>query len=179
MRTQRISPGKFTGMISVRSPLNYEESSRYVMVVVAEDSAKEPSTVLSSTATLTIDVRDVQDQAPVFLNAPYRTIMRENSPAGQPLVKILARDGDTGQPRELQLEIVDDDLGYFRIGSFKMNDDIATATIVTSDTPIDRENEAILRHGGVYTFGLKVVFDFIFFKTSRPHDLIFFCLTGH
>jgi hypothetical protein len=127
------------------------------MVILAEDSAKEPSASLSSTATLTIDVIDIQDQLPVFLNAPYRTIMRENSPAGQPLVKVLARDGDTGQPRELQLEIVDDELGYFRIVSFKINDDIATATIVTTDIPIDRENEAILRHGGVYTFGLKVI----------------------
>ncbi len=126
------------------------------MIIQAEDSAKEAGASLTSTATVTIELLDVQDQPPVFLNTPYRTVMTENSRAGQSLVKILVRDGDTGQPRNLQLDLVNDPLGYFRIGSFSMSDGVAAATIVTTEIPIDRENEGILRNGGIYTFALKV-----------------------
>lgn len=122
--------------------------------------AKEAGTALTSTATVTVEVVDVQDQPPIFLNAPYRPVIQENSLGGLTLMKVLVRDGDTGQPRALQLDIIDDPLGYFRIGSFKMNDDIATASIVASDNPIDREDESILRRGGTYSFGLKVIFLF-------------------
>lgn len=156
MRTQRIGAGKFAGIITVRGGLNYEESSRYVLVLQAEDSAKAPETSLTSSVTVVVDVLDVQDQPPVFLNAPYRTVIQENSPAGQQLMKVLVRDGDTGQPRAIQLDIIDDPFGYFRVDSFKMSDDVATANIVTTDVFIDRENGVILRRGGVYSFALKV-----------------------
>ena len=54
------------------------------------------------------------------------------------------------------MDLVDDPLGYFRIGSFRMDDDgVATASVVTSDVAIDREADEILSRGGVYTFGLK------------------------
>ena len=102
------------------------------MVVQAEDSARDPQgPVLTTTSTVFIEILDIQDQPPVFLNTPYRTVMMENSRAGQSLVKILVRDGDTGQPRNLQLDIINDSLGYFRIGSFSMSDGVAAATIVS------------------------------------------------
>lgn len=129
------------------------------MVLQAEDSAKEPGAALTSTTTIIVDVRDIQDQPPVFLNAPYRPVIQENSLPGQTLMKVLVRDGDTGQPRDIQLDIIDDQLNYFRVSSFVMNDGIATATIVTSDNPVDREDELVLRRGGSYTFGLKVFQD--------------------
>ncbi|KAI9558883.1 hypothetical protein GHT06_015672 [Daphnia sinensis] len=155
VRSQRIAPGKFAGIVSARSGLNYEESSRFTLVLQAEDLAKEPGSALTSTATITVEVLDVQDQPPVFLNAPYRPVIQENSPVGHPLMKVLVRDGDTGQPRDLQLDIIDDPLGYFRVSSFKMNDNIGSATIVASDNPVDREDQVILRNGGTYSFGLK------------------------
>lgn len=157
IRTQRISSGKYAGVLTVRGQLNYEDASRYVLVIQAEDSAKEPELSLSSTATVTVEVLDVQDQPPIFLNAPYRTVIQENTRAGHSLVKVLVRDGDSGQPRNLQLDIVDDPLGYFRIGSFSMSEGIAAATIVTTEIPIDREHETILRNGGIYTFALRVM----------------------
>ena len=148
--------------MTVRSGLNYEESSRYTIVLQAEDLAKEPGASLTSTTTVLVDVLDVQDQPPIFLNAPYRPVMQENSAAGQQLMKVLVRDGDTGQPRDLQLEIIDDPLGSFRVSSFKMNDDIGTATIVASDNPFDREDDLVVRRGGTYSFGLKVNPQFTF-----------------
>lgn len=156
VRSQRIAPGKYAGVVSVKSDLNYEENSRYTLVLQAEDMPKEAGTALTSTTTVTIEILDVQDQPPIFLNAPYRPVIQENSAEGHLLMKVLVRDGDTGQPRNLQLDIVDDSLGYFRVSSFKSNDDVATANIVASSNPIDRENEAILSRGGTYSFGLKV-----------------------
>ena len=91
MRSQRIAPGKFAGILTARSGLNYEENSRFTLVLQAEDLAKEPGAALTSTATVMVEVLDVQDQPPVFLNAPYRPVIQENSPAGHSLMNMCPR----------------------------------------------------------------------------------------
>lgn len=156
MRAQRISQGKFAGVLTVRSKLDYEERNRFTLVLKAEDSAVDPEPRLSSTATITLEVVDVQDQPPVFLNTPYHAVIEENSLPGIQALSVKVRDGDTGQPRNLLLEIVDDPFNYFRIESFQMESGIGAAKIVTTESPIDRENEVILALGGVYVFKLKV-----------------------
>ena len=156
LKTQQISPGKYAGILTVRQSLNYEEDRRYTMLIQAEDSSEEVGGSLSSTATVIVEIQDTQDQLPVFLNAPYRTIINENSPPGLAVYTVSVRDGDVGQPRKLKLEIVNEPGGYFEIASFEMDDDnVAVATIVTTERPIDREMELIVSRGGVYTFALK------------------------
>ena len=90
------------------------------------------------------------------MNAPYRFVIQENSRSGTALSQIFARDGDTGDARNLQLDIIDDVENYFRIEEFRMEDGIASAMIVTTDNRIDRESERILANGGIYRFALKV-----------------------
>ena len=156
LQTQRISHGKYAGILSVRSGLNYEISHSYTLAIQAEDSAEQPGASLTSTATITVNILDVQDQPPVFINAPYRMVINENSPAGMSVSTIFARDGDTGQPRQLQIDIINDSEVYFQIKTFQMEGDIASALVATTENKIDRESDIILMHGGVYTFGLKV-----------------------
>lgn len=51
--------------------------SSYSLVLQAADSSPNP---LTATANVVIDVIDVQDQAPVFIGAPYSATVEENTP---------------------------------------------------------------------------------------------------
>lgn len=98
---------------------------------------------------------DVQDQPPVFLNSPYSATVSENTEEGTSIMTIRAKDGDTGSPRPLLLTLEGDDLGYFRL---ETEDHSGEAILVTSDTPLDRENKHVLQNGGIYTFFIRVKF---------------------
>ena len=50
------------------------------MVIKATDNPADPEKALSSTANILIQVNDVQDQSPAFLNGPYSTTVPENIP---------------------------------------------------------------------------------------------------
>lgn len=52
-----------TGIISIQQSLDYEESNRYIFIVEAVDHGHPP---LTSTATVQIDVEDVNDNSPVI-----------------------------------------------------------------------------------------------------------------
>ena len=54
-----------------------------------------------STASVLVEVEDVQDQTPLFVNAPFSATVPENTPPGSPIFKVLVRDGDTGLPRKV------------------------------------------------------------------------------
>lgn len=51
--------------------------SSYSLILQASDISPNS---LSATANVVIDVTDVQDQAPVFIGAPYSATVQENSP---------------------------------------------------------------------------------------------------
>lgn len=65
------------GLVVLKKPLNYEDRSSYTLVVEARDAGVEGA--LTATADLLVRVEDVQDQDPVFLNAPYSATVPEGS----------------------------------------------------------------------------------------------------
>ena len=67
------------GLISLKKPLDYESRSSYNLVLRATDGI-EGGVQLSSTANVFIEVLDVQDQKPFFVNAPYSATVQENTP---------------------------------------------------------------------------------------------------
>jgi len=118
---------------------------------------------LSSMANVSIVVKDVQDERPVFTNSPYSIVIDENTPAGVQVLKVTAEDGDAGLKRPIVLSIEDDSLGYFTIE----NEPNGTGYIFTSDDPIDREDKVISDAGGIYTFRLKVTLSARLDRTPR------------
>ena len=74
--------------------MDYETRSSYDMVIVARDRGIVGS--LESRANVLIDVQDVQDQSPLFLNAPYTATVPENVDPGTKIFDIMVKDGDTG-----------------------------------------------------------------------------------
>ena len=64
------------GLVLLKKPLDYEERSSYDMAIRAQDRGLTKS--LSSTANIRIEINDIQDQPPQFLNAPYSRTVPEN-----------------------------------------------------------------------------------------------------
>lgn len=148
--TDRISDGNFTAIITLMKPLDFESRSSYILTLLAQDGSR--TNPLSSVATVTINVVDKQDQAPIFLNAPYSVTLQENLPEDSLVLSIYAQDGDTGIPRPILLTLEDEDKGYFKLEQISSN---ATGFLYSTDIPIDREDVDIFQNGGVYSFNIR------------------------
>ncbi|XP_047515658.1 cadherin-23 [Pieris napi] len=147
--TDMISPNEYQVRIFVAKPLDFESRSAYVISLEAKDQSARP---LRATATVSVGVRDVQDQPPIFLNAPYSPTVAENTPPDTSILEIIAKDGDTANPRPVLLTLEGDSQMYFKLLPERP---IGKATLVTTDNPIDRESDVVVQNGGVYTFNIK------------------------
>lgn len=150
VETDRISDGNFTAIITLLKPLDYETRSSYVLTLLAEDgSITNP---LTSMASISMNIVDVQDQAPVFINAPYSATIQENVPEDSSVLVMSAVDGDTGNPRTISLSLEGETKGYFKLERISTN---GTVILYTTHVPIDREDSDIFQNGGVYTFSVR------------------------
>lgn len=147
----QVSAGTYMGSIRLARSLDFDTVSSYKLTVKASDGGLKNQ--LSSMANISVVVKDVQDERPVFTNSPYSIVIDENTPAGVQVLKVTAEDGDAGLKRSVVLSVEDDSLGYFTIE----NESNGTAYIFTSGNPIDRENKIVSDAGGIYTFRLKVI----------------------
>lgn len=148
--TDKIGDGNFTAIITLLKPLDYETRPSYILTLMAKDGADKNQ--LTAYATISITIVDVQDQSPIFINAPYSATIEENMPADSSVLVVTAMDGDTGNPRPIALEIENEKNGHFKLES---NGKAGQAVIYTTDIPIDREDPEILQNGGVYTFNVR------------------------
>ncbi|XP_042667251.1 protocadherin gamma-B5-like [Centrocercus urophasianus] len=73
--------------------LDRERASEHRVTVIATDGG---SPALSSRADLALEVSDVNDNAPVFEEAAYSAYVPENNAAGEPVLRVSARDADAG-----------------------------------------------------------------------------------
>jgi hypothetical protein len=74
----QISPNEYQVRLYLNKPLDFESRSAYVISLEASDASDRPSRVLAS---VSVTVQDVQDQPPLFVNAPYSATVPENIPA--------------------------------------------------------------------------------------------------
>uniref|UniRef100_A0A3B5A2G2 Protocadherin-16 n=1 Tax=Stegastes partitus TaxID=144197 RepID=A0A3B5A2G2_9TELE len=81
------------GLLFLSAPLDYETQRFHRLTIRAVDHGL-PS--LSSTQTLTVEVGDVNDQAPVFSQDTYNASVAENRDPGEPVVRVSATDEDSG-----------------------------------------------------------------------------------
>ncbi|KAK7083295.1 hypothetical protein SK128_010006 [Halocaridina rubra] len=117
IREARVEEGEYVGIISLKQLLDFETEREYTMVVQAVDDGLEKQQ--SSTTSVVIEIQDVQDQPPIFINAPFSATVREASPENIPILEVHARDGDLGEPRPLTLSLEGDDSGYFTLKQLK------------------------------------------------------------
>lgn len=148
IETIYIGPGNYSARITLRKPLDFEIQSSYVLTLTASDDG--PKQKLFSNATISITVIDVQDQVPVFINAPYSATIDENTTPGTSVMSILAKDGDTQNPRKIILRLENEDNQHFTL----ISTGDGAADLITSSNRLDREDPKILQNGGVYTFNV-------------------------
>ncbi|MEQ2259290.1 Protocadherin-15, partial [Xenotaenia resolanae] len=68
------------GSVVLRERLNYEEITRYLIIIQANDRAPFPSDRRTATTTLTVDVLDGDDLGPMFLPCALVGNTRDCSP---------------------------------------------------------------------------------------------------
>lgn len=69
-----------SGVVSTTTPLDREMASQHVLVVKATDAGLLPR---SAVVTLSVDVDDVNDNAPRFLQRQYGVFIREPTNQGE------------------------------------------------------------------------------------------------
>ncbi|KAL6094881.1 cdhr1 [Pungitius sinensis] len=107
----RVKPGE---------TLDYETTPTHFVTVVAKDGGgkyKGKHQVLTSTATVTINVLDAQDMPPSFIGSPYFGYVYEVSVPGSEIFTVYAKDGDQGNPNQIQYSIMNGSDGAFDINS--------------------------------------------------------------
>ncbi|XP_071439918.1 cadherin-87A [Hetaerina americana] len=156
---ENVIEGQFTGVLRLRQPLDYERRRGYSLSIVASDGAPNPGDRLNSSSRVAIEILDVQDQPPIFLDEPFSASVSEGSPEGTSVLTVRARDGDHGNPRPVQLSLSNDHKGYFSLEPVPQDEETeasdrftATAILVTNNTMLDREDPDIVQSGGIYTF---------------------------
>ncbi|KAI6066663.1 cadherin-23 [Aix galericulata] len=125
-----------TGQIRTLKELDYEIShGRYTLVVTATDQCPAASRRLTSTATVLVNLNDINDNCPTFPR-PYEGPFDVTE--GQPGPRVwtfLAHDGDSGPSGQVEYSIVaGDPLGEFVISP------VEGELRVRKDAELDREN---------------------------------------
>ncbi|XP_049539119.1 cadherin-related family member 2 isoform X1 [Anopheles darlingi] len=152
VHTEKIAQGKFAASLELRKPLDFETRPSYILTIQAKDGS--PTNALRAYATVAITILDVQDQPPVFINAPYSATIPENTIEGTAVLTINATDGDTGNPNALMLMLENEPMGHFRL-NYIGHPRSGVAELITTGKPLDREDPIITQNGGAYTFGIR------------------------
>lgn len=139
--TYRILPGPDSqmfrihyrsGTIRMKKKVDYEKQKIHTLTIQASDSGPP---VLTSTASVIIDVIDANDNTPVFSEKEYLSKVEENTNPGTFVLQVFATDKDTGDNSKIQYTIVSGN----EEGRFVINE--ATG-ILSVGASIDRETVA-------------------------------------
>lgn len=101
-----------TGAITLNKHLDYEIRNFYQYTVMAIDAGNPP---LNSTESVWIQIIDVQDTAPVFINPSFIKHIREDAIIGTTVMSVTAEDGDRGIPNGILYTIDDNRCNRFTI----------------------------------------------------------------
>ncbi|XP_054424558.1 protocadherin alpha-10-like [Pteronotus mesoamericanus] len=97
------------------SALDRESVSDYKLVVTARDGGS-PS--LSATASLSVEVADVNDNAPTFAQPEYTVFVKENNPPGCHIFTVWARDVDAQENARVSYSLVERRVGERALSSY-------------------------------------------------------------
>ena len=116
--------GKFnldasTGNLSLVQPLNYENTTLYVLTITVEDQGTPTSLSSLRNLTVTIMVVDHNDNNPIFTQSLYQTTISETRAINSIVISVQAIDGDgTPQHSTVGYQITDPlAKQYFSIGA--------------------------------------------------------------
>ncbi|NXU42542.1 CAD19 protein, partial [Drymodes brunneopygia] len=103
-----------TGVIRMASQMDRETKDQYLVIIQAKDMVGQPG-AFSATATVTINLSDVNDNPPKFQHRLYYMSVSEEAPVGTTVGKVFAEDSDIGDNAAMDYFIEGDSLGVFGI----------------------------------------------------------------
>uniref|UniRef100_A0A8D1G266 Cadherin domain-containing protein n=1 Tax=Sus scrofa TaxID=9823 RepID=A0A8D1G266_PIG len=104
---------KPVGYLVLLHSLDREATAHHRLVLLASDLGRPP---LSSSATVSIEVLDVDDNAPAFSRLEYQAHVKESTPPGSPITVVSADDRDVASKAEITYHLVSgNETGHFRL----------------------------------------------------------------
>ncbi|XP_060561268.1 LOW QUALITY PROTEIN: protocadherin Fat 1-like [Ruditapes philippinarum] len=103
--TDHFAVNPRNGMIVVNKPLDRERHPVYTVLVRASDKGEDQIS-LSSTATVLVELTDINDVVPEFTPDIYSVRIREDLPIGAVVTVVTAADTDEGKNGEVQYQLV-------------------------------------------------------------------------
>ena len=102
-----------SGVLRVQKSLDFERVQKYDLIVQAEDSGDDTK---YANATITINILDVNDNKPVFLDSPYIGFVRENMDVDAVhVLQVTAYDADSFPFNKLNYMIREGDRDLFNM----------------------------------------------------------------
>ncbi|XP_036327722.1 cadherin-87A [Rhagoletis pomonella] len=117
-------PTVLKAAVVLNDTLNYNQRMIYHFQIEATDGVHKSQTNFE------VRVKDVQDKPPVFQGS-LSAVIDEDSPIGTLVLKVQARDGDTGEPRKIVYDLLTNPMDYFLLD--ERSGELRTAK------PLDRE----------------------------------------
>uniref|UniRef100_A0A7N5K652 Dachsous cadherin-related 2 n=1 Tax=Ailuropoda melanoleuca TaxID=9646 RepID=A0A7N5K652_AILME len=106
-------PYKQVGYLVLLHSLDREAAASHKLVILASDHGFPP---LSSTATVAIEVLDVNDNPPKFHSLKYHAHVKESTPLGSHITVVSATDRDVGSHAEIIYHIISgNEKGHFHL----------------------------------------------------------------
>nr|KAF6448277.1 hypothetical protein HJG63_014987 [Rousettus aegyptiacus] len=125
------------------SALDRESVANYELVVTARDGGS-PS--LSATASVSVEVADVNDNAPAFAQPEYTVFVKENNPPGCHIFTVSARDADAQENALVSYSLVERRVGERALSSYVSVH--AESGKVYALQPLDHEELELLQFQG-------------------------------
>ncbi|XP_072336405.1 cadherin EGF LAG seven-pass G-type receptor 2 isoform X1 [Scyliorhinus torazame] len=94
-----------SGDIDVVSQLDYEMNKEYTLRIRAQDGGRPP--LSNITGLVTVQVVDVNDNAPIFVSTPFQSTVLENVPIGYSIIHVQAIDADSGNNSRLGYRLIE------------------------------------------------------------------------
>ncbi|XP_069737774.1 protocadherin-16 [Phaenicophaeus curvirostris] len=127
-----LSDGRTRAALVLVEPLDFEAVALYNLTVSASDRGQPP---LSAAVPVLVTVLDVDDNPPVFSRAEYRAAVSEGAGAGTEVLRVAARDADSGPRGRVRFSISSGD----GRGLFRLHESSGALSLAR---PLDREAQA-------------------------------------
>ncbi|XP_061101142.1 B-cadherin-like [Conger conger] len=132
-------PSKLEGIITTVKGLDFEKNAKYTLLVTAENDAPFVTNLPTSTATVIVNVEDVND-APVFNPVEKVVIKPENLEVGADIIAYTATDPDMAKNQKVWYKLGDDPAGWLNVNR--------ETGLIKARSPMDRESPFV--KGGRY-----------------------------
>ncbi|XP_046692113.1 cadherin-23 isoform X2 [Silurus meridionalis] len=131
----KFSVGFRNGVVRTVVDLDRETQASYTLIIEAIDNGPAGDRK-TGTATVYVEVLDVNDNRPIFLQNSYETTILENVPRGTSVLQVQATDADQGENGRVLYRIISGNSG----GQFSI--DLLSGLITRGQRALDRETSS-------------------------------------